>query len=209
MPDLLDLEPLLAHLPQQHSMNDLAGLQQHLDSSSSHSAALQTRSYQELHFLRAFSRLQVAIADVERHQQQPGEQQQLLAAAYAAVREPVVQLLLEGLAPAALQLPLLLYLVPVLDSVHMPFSREDVHGLLQLLSGAAGGLPAAAAAVLAGGYNLSPDIPWPSVAGEHPLLPAAVPAKETSIQLHPRHVNDVRLALCRCLVKAHVGETSQ
>eukprot|EP00878_Enallax_costatus_P011131 GHUV01011624.1.p1 GENE.GHUV01011624.1~~GHUV01011624.1.p1 ORF type:complete len:740 (+),score=246.31 GHUV01011624.1:1146-3365(+) len=206
IPELQDLQPLLAHLPQQHSLNDLAGLQHQLGNSSP-SAALQTRSYQELHFLRAFARLQAALADVQRHQQQPGEQQQLLAAAYAAVREPVVQLLLEGLAPAPLQLPLLLYLVPVLDSVHMPFSRADVHGLLQLVSNAAGGLPAAAAAILAGEYSPGLGPSWPLVAGQHTAT--AGPGEGGGKQLHPRHVNDVRMALCRCLVKAHVAETGQ
>jgi hypothetical protein len=55
-------------------------------------------------------------------------------AAYAQVQHPVQQLLLDtpALAPAELQLPLLVYLAPVLESVHMPFSRDQVDGLLAL-----------------------------------------------------------------------------
>jgi hypothetical protein len=63
-------------------------------------------------------------------------QQQTAArqAAYAQVQQPVQHLLLDtpALAPAELQLPLLVYLAPVLESVHMPFSREQVDELLAL-----------------------------------------------------------------------------
>lgn len=199
IPELRDLEPLLAHLPDQHNRSGLGTEYKQLNDSKQ-----QARPYQELHCLQAFCQLQMALADVQHCQQQPGEQQQALAAAYAAVRQPVVELLLGSLAPAALQLPLLLYLVPVLESVHMPFSRTDIHGLLQLVNSAAGGLPVAAAAVLVGGHDAAMGLVWPAVVVDSTPPAAAVGSK----QVHTRHVSDVRLALCRCLVKAHVADSS-
>lgn len=101
-----------------------------------------------------------------------------------------------------MQLPLLLYLVPVFETVHMPFSRSDVHRLLQVLTAAGGDLPVVA--VLAGTHSSSVGLGWPAVAGE---ADSAV-QRAGSSKLHVRHVNDVRLALCRGLVKAHVTESS-
>lgn len=113
-----------------------------------------------------------------------------------------MELLLEGLAPAAMQLPLLQYLLPVFESAYMPFSHADVQGLLQLLgSVTAGELPAAAAAVLAGQHSLLAGLSWPVDAG----VPGATDSRTV---LHARHVDDVRLALCRSLVKAHVHHAS-
>lgn len=193
IPELRDLEPLLAQLPAQQGSVGLATVQQLSGSNQ------RKRPYQELHCLRALYQLQSALAGVQHCQQQPVQQHQLLAAAYTAVHQPVVELLLEGLAPAALQLPLLLYLVPVLESVHMPFSRAEVLGLLQLIDGAAGGVPAASAGVLDGSHDPCLGLCWPV-----DCTAAGVGSKP----LHARHVSDVRLALCRCLVKTHIIDGS-
>jgi hypothetical protein len=204
------LEPLLSHLPAQSSSKhgfSSPGPQKGL----LHQQLLQARPYQELHCLRALLRLQEALQEVQRCQQPTGtagcggsisaQQQAALSAAYQGVQGPVVELLLEGLAPAAMQLPLLLYLVPVFDSACMPFSRAEVQGLLQVLGGAsAGALPAAAAAVLSGRHSALAGLAWPTVAGSG--------SAGRSGKLHARHVDDVRLVLCRSLVKAHVQQAA-
>lgn len=203
LPELSALEPLLAHLPAQSSSKIGFVQQQHQQQ------LLQARPYQELHCLRALLRLQEALQGVQRCQQPvaaagapvSAQQQAALSAAYRDVRGPVVELLLEGLAPAAMQLPLLLYLVPVFDSAHMPFSRGEVQGLLQVLGGAsAGALPAAAAAVLAGRHSTVAGLALPAVAGSG--------SAGSNGKLHARHVDDVRLVLCRSLVKAHVQQAA-
>jgi hypothetical protein len=216
LPELYDLEPLLSHLPAQNSSKDgftLPGQQQQQHKGALNQQLLQARPYQELHCLRALLRLQEALQEVQRCQQPinggPGgvggsisaQQQAALSAAYQGVQGPVVELLLEGLAPAAMQLPLLLYLVPVFDSTYMPFSRAEVQGLLKVLSGAsAGALPAAAAAVLSGRHSSLAGLGWPAVAGSG--------SAGSSGKLHARHVDDVRLVLCRSLVKAHVQQAA-
>lgn len=153
MPELYDLEPLLLNLPDSTAGSEAAaeGVQQPQQPRS--------QRYPELHFLRAMLQLQQALEEVQRCQQpvqQPEQptsagsahssvnstmqavmlQQQTAArqAAYAQVQQPVQQLLLDtpALAPAELQLPLLVYLAPVLESVHMPFSRDQVDELLAL-----------------------------------------------------------------------------
>jgi hypothetical protein len=202
------LEPLLAHLPAQSSSSSKDGYM--LPGQQQQQQQLQARPYQELHCLQALLRLQEALQEVQRCQQPvaaagapvSAQQQAALSAAYQGVRRPVVELLLEGLAPAAMQLPLLLYLVPVFDSAHMPFSRGEVQGLLQVLSGAsAGALPAAAASVLAGQHGMPAGLAWPAVA-----VNGSAGGGE---KLHARHVNDVRLVLCRSLVKAHVQQAAE
>jgi hypothetical protein len=211
LPELSDLEPLLAHLPAQSSSKDSFMQQRQQQKGPLHQQLLQARPYQELHCLRSLLRLQEALQEVQRCQQPVtaaaagapigAQQQAALSAAYQGVRGPVVELLLEGLAPAAMQLPLLLYLVPVFDSAHMPFSRAEVQGLLQVLGGAsAGALPAAAAAVLAGRHSTLAGLAWPAVAGSG--------SASSNGKLHARHVDDVRLVLCRSLVKAHVQQAA-
>jgi hypothetical protein len=203
--ELFDLEPLLLNLSDSSA-----------DGSADDSQQQQPRSqrYPELHFLRAVLQLQQALQEV-RSCQQPMQQDQLtgvaggsgrvrdsgalsqgvsqqqvalLQAAYADLRHPVQQLLLEGLAPAAVRLPLLLFLTPVLESTYMPFSRAEVQGLLSLMRGSSTGLPSVAAAVLDGSHGSLPGVDWPLVA---PNAPA---------------VNAVRLALCSGLARAHVVE---
>lgn len=202
MPELRDLEPLLLYLPGQPASN--------LQRCSGRSAqALQARPYQELHCLHALLRLQQALEGLRQCQEQlqaaaegtEQQQQAALTAAYAAVRGPVLELLLEGLAPAAMQLPLLVYLVPVLDSLFSPFTRDDVTGLMQVLNTAAGPMPAAAA-VLAGTGAAQLGLGWPAVASDEGAAAGA-----GGKQLHARHLNDVRLALCRGLARSHVAES--
>lgn len=166
--------------------------------------------YPELQFLRAMLQLQQALTAVKTCQQplpapagagadltleEVAQQQQLqvaaLEAAYASVRQPVQELLLEGLAPAALRLPLLLYISPLLDSAHMPFSRAEVMGLLRVMGAGSMGLPSAAAAVLDGSHGNLPGVSW---SGGSKAGAAAV--------------NAARLALCRGLARAHVVEAS-
>jgi hypothetical protein len=159
-------------------------------------------------FSQAFLQLQLALQALQQCQQQHRHQQQgmqkepsgaALASSYAAVRLPAMELLLEGLAPAAVQLPLLLYLVPVLDSLYTPFTRTDVQGLMQVLLAATGPLPAAAG-VLAGTHGSMNGLEWPVVNDDE---------KGTkSSRLHVRHVNDVRLALCRGLARGRVAEST-
>eukprot|EP00879_Flechtneria_rotunda_P019929 GHRR01020947.1.p1 GENE.GHRR01020947.1~~GHRR01020947.1.p1 ORF type:complete len:757 (+),score=295.89 GHRR01020947.1:835-3105(+) len=205
LPELYDLEPLLLQLPAQISTTGM-GL-----STPKQYEGVQSRAYQELHFLHAFMRLQQALQEVLQLQQsassgaerQPNQQQQALAAAYAGVREPVVDLLLDGLAPAALRLPLLSYIVPVFESMYMPFSRMDVQQMLQMLGSVTGGLPALASAVLAGTHTAALGLRWPAVAEA-----AAPDGADAADRLQSQHVNDVQLALCRSLAKAHVVEAS-
>lgn len=203
LPELFDLEPLLLNLPDSSADGSADDSQQQQP---------RTQRYPELHFLRAMLQLQQALQEV-RSCQQPMQQDQLtgvtggssrgrdvvlqgvsqqqvalLQAAYADLRQPVQQLLLEGLAPAAVRLPLLLFLAPVLESTYMPFARAEVQGLLNLMRGSSAGLPSVAAAVLEGSHGSLPGVDWPSVA---PNAPA---------------VNAVRLALCRGLARAHVVE---
>lgn len=136
-------------------------------------------------------------------QQQQGTRRQpseaALTSAYAAVRLPAIELLLEGLAPAVMQLPLLLYLVPVLDSLYTPFTRTDVQGLMQVLLAATGPMPAAAG-VLAGTHGSLKGLEWPVVGDDDD--------GSKSSKLHVRHVDDVRLALCRGLARGYVAEST-
>lgn len=200
LPELFDLEPLLLNLPD--SLTDGSG-------DDSQQQQPRTQRYPELHFLRAMLQLQQALQEV-RSCQQPLQQDQrtgvtgsrgkdrpagvsqqqaaLLQAAYADLRQPVQQLLLEGLAPAAVRLPLLLFLVPVLESTYMPFSRAEVQGLLNLMRSSSTGLPSVASAVLDGSYGSLPGVDWPALAADAPAINAA------------------RLALCRGLARAHVVE---
>lgn len=202
IPELDDLGPLLARLPEQHSSLETVALShQHLGQQVQ---GIHSKPYKELHFLRAFCHLQAALVQVHKRQQQNVQEPKEVATAYAAVRQPVVELLLEGLAPSVLQLPLLLYILPVVESVHMPFSRADVQGLLQLCSHAAGDLTAASAANLAGTDGAVLGLP---VFGSTSVDAAAETANGVK-QVHTRHINDVRLALCRSLAKAHVLESS-
>ncbi|KAF8073073.1 ema [Scenedesmus sp. PABB004] len=166
LPELRELAPLLACLPEPRRGSDDGGAPRAW-------GAPQGRPYPELHFLRAVLQLQDALALVRRAQGLGGPdgapcppEPAALGDAYAAVRRPAAELLLEGLAPAAVRLPLLLHLVPVLESAHAPFTRADVAGLLALLSGADGGLPAAAAAVLAGMHAPGAGLAWPAAGKE-------------------------------------------
>eukprot|EP00877_Chromochloris_zofingiensis_P000402 jgi/Chrzof1/10362/Cz04g39050.t1 len=75
------------------------------------------------------------------------QQQQQQQHAYAATRQPVLELLggSSPLAPASMHLPLLHYLIPLLDTPHMPFTRGDVQLLLRVLMRATSSSKAAVA----------------------------------------------------------------
>jgi hypothetical protein len=220
LPELSDLEPLLLNLPGS-STADTAAAADGGDGEATAAdgaepqAQQRLQRYPELQFLRAMLQLQQALQEVHRCQQpvqaallgQQGSngdnsmllsdlsQQQgtLLRGAYAALRQPVQDLLLEGLAPAALRLPLLLFVAPLLESTYMPFSRSEVQGLLRLMVSVSTGLPSVAAAVLEGSHGNLPDISWPTALSDKAGPDAAA-------------VNAARLALCRGLARAHVVE---
>lgn len=192
LPELQDLEPLLYNLPDSTAEAGWPTQQQQQQTQQ------RSQRYPELHFLRGMLRLQQGLQEVARCQQplaQDGDadvsQQQdaMLQAAYASLRQPVQELLLEGLAPAALRLPLLLLLAPLLESAHTPFSRAEVVGLMRVMRSVGAGLPSIAAAVLDGSHSSLPGVSWPEAAGG-----AAVDA--------------ARLALCRGLARADVVELS-
>jgi hypothetical protein len=238
LPELEDMEHLLAHLPgpaaagdadaddgfdfmQQLQQPSSAAKRQH-QHQQQHKQQ-QQQPYPELHFLAVMLQLQQALQQVQRCQQpeerQQKQQQQLsglfggdggeaangsaapalqqdgeesaqhkaaLGAAWGAVRQPVRRLLLDGLAPAAARLPLLTYLAPLFDSEHMPFSRAEVQGCMQLLAAGSTGLPAVAAAILEGSHRSGGGVAWPSGIDAAALSAA-------------------RLALCRGLARAHVA----
>jgi hypothetical protein len=123
----------------------------------------------------------------------PQQQDEMLQAAYGGLREPVQELLLAGLAPAALRLPLLLLVAPLLESAHTPFSRAEVVGLMRVMRSVGAGLPSIAAAVLDGSHSSLPGVSW--------LVEAAGGAKAASVEA-------ARLALCRGLARADVVELS-
>lgn len=211
LPELEDLEPLLLNLPDSSSDAGEA------ESGEQQQQAPRPPRYPELQFLRAMLQLQQALQDVHRCQQPlqtqqepPGgkagskgdsravlpaevsqQQAAALQTAYARLRQPVRDLLLTGLAPAALQLPLLLLIAPLLESAYMPFSRADVMGLLRVMGSVSTGLPSFAAAVLEGSHGSLPGVTWPDQLAEKTGPDAAA-------------VNAARLALCRGLARAHV-----
>lgn len=197
LPELQDLEPLLYNLPDSTAEAGWPTQQQQTQTQQ------RSQCYPELHFLRGMLRLQQGLREVARCQQplaaQDGDadvsQQQdaMLQAAYASLRQPVQELLLEGLAPAALRLPLLLLLAPLLESAHTPFSRAEVVGLMRVMRSVGAGLPSTAAAVLDGSHSSLPGISWPEAAGGAPKAAA---------------VGAARLALCRGLARADVVELS-
>lgn len=202
VPELHDLEPLLVNLPDSSTDAQGAAKQQQLP---------RTQRYPELHFLRAMLQLQQALQRVRSCQQPmqaqdqdhmgngafmgdiPQQQAALLQTAYADLRQPVQELLLDGLAPAALRLPLLVLIAPLLESPHTPFTKADVQGLLRVMQSVNSGLPAIAAAVLDG--SSMPGVSWP-VKLSDPVGPKA------------SAVSAARLALFRGLARADVTEHS-
>lgn len=197
LPELQDLEPLLLNLPD--TTADALGGEQTAGAPS------RLQRYPELHFLRAMLQLQQALQQVQSCQQpvpagskgvvaQGDVSQQQVAAlqsAYAAARQPVQDLLLNpGLTPAALRLPLLLYIAPLLESAYMPFSRTDVAGLQRIMAAVTAGLPSVAAAVIEGSHGSLAGVTWPV---------------ELTGNKGAAAVNAARLALCRGLARAHVA----
>jgi hypothetical protein len=223
LPELSDLEPLLLNLPGSSTADTAAadgggGGEACAVDGTEPQAQQRLQRYPELQFLRAMLQLQQALQEVHSCQQpvqaqaqvllgQQGSkgdsstllsdlsQQQgtLLRGAYAALRQPVQDLLLEGLAPAAMRLPLLLWIAPLLESAYMPFSRSEVQGLLRLMVSVSTGLPSVAASVLDGSHGNLPGISWPTALSDKAGPDAAA-------------VNAARLALCRGLARAHVVE---
>lgn len=194
LPELQDLEPLLSNLPDSTGAAE-AGW-------STQQQQQRTQRYPELHFLRGMLQLQQGLQEVARCQQPLAQdngdadvlsqqQDEMLQAAYASLRQPVQELLLEGLAPAALRLPLLLLVAPLLESAHTPFSRAEVVGLMRVMRSVGAGLPSIAAAVLDGSHSGLPGVSWPAGGG----------AKAASVEA-------ARLALCRGLARADVVELS-
>ncbi len=214
MPELHELAPLLMSLPGQHGVQQLAAAeaagavvlhhqQQQQQQHAVGGGLLVVRPYRELHCLRALLQLLDALALISRAAAGDGADTDAAAAAslrkaYAAARAPAVELLLEGLAPAALRLPLLVALLPIIDNPYAPFSTAEVHALLRVLAEVSGDeVPAVAAAVLSGTHGAATALPWPSTA-----------SNDGAARLQSRHISDVRLALCRGLAHAHVSEAS-
>lgn len=203
VPQLQDLQPLLLNLPG----SDTDG-----DNTAEHVDAVRTRRYPELHCLRAVLNLQQALQEVKACQQLGGVQPGLgtvqslsgtssqqpaaaLTAAYGRLQQPVRELLIMGLAPAALRLPLLLWIAPIIESAHMPFSKQDIMDLLRVITITSNGLPSITAAVLDGSHGSLPGVEWPTnISAKGGLSTSALSA--------------ARLALCRGLARAHVAETA-
>jgi hypothetical protein len=123
-----------------------------------------------------------------------------LSAAYHRLYKPVQELLVERLTPLPLRLPLLLYLIPWLESSYCPARRSDLQQLLQLLGSEAGpGAPAVAAMV---GYAGSG-----SNVGLSGKAAGAWQGKEPS-DLQPGQVSEIRLALARALARQHILEST-
>ena len=206
------MEPLLLNLPDAAGETGVA-----VSDEQQQQAAPRLQRYPELHFLRAMLQLQQGLQEVQSCQQPlqpeqeaalvgsmgttkgsraampggvPQQQASALQAAYASVRQPVQELLLNGVAPAALRLPLLLFIAPVLESTYMPFTRADIAGLQRVMGAVSGGLPSVATAVLEGSHGL-PGVAW--------SVQLADKAGPDSVA-----VNAARLALCRGLARAHV-----
>jgi hypothetical protein len=120
-----------------------------------------------------------------------------LRAAYQAARGPVMDLLGLPLAPPPLRVPLLRFVLPLLESGCMPFGRRDVQRLLQVL----GATLAAAAAARADGIPAD-DGPAAGAAGAGAAAAGGGGAEGAE------GVGEVRLALARALARAHIVEVS-
>lgn len=120
------------------------------------------------------------------------QQQQQQQHAYAATRQPVLELLggSSPLAPASMHLPLLHYLIPLLDTPHMPFTRGDVQLLLRVLMRATSSSKAAVAQAVSQQQHQQQQV-----------LSGTTVIK--------RCVSDVRLAVARSLARADVAEMSR
>jgi hypothetical protein len=162
--------------------------------------ARQQQPYPELSFLAAMLQLQTALQELRRcaqgQQQAVGgngaasgdlseQQAAALGSAYQGLRQPVRQLLLEGLAPAAVRVPLLVCVAPLFDSKHMPFVRSEVQGCMQVLADATTGMPAAASAILDGTSGISVGL-------------------QLQCSVDDEALKTARVALCRGLARAHV-----
>ena len=123
-----------------------------------------------------------------------------LSAAYCRLYKPVQELLVGRLTPLPLRLPLLLYLIPWLESSYCPASRSDLQHLLQLLGLEAGPGASAVAAIL--GYGSSGS--GRSLGGKN----AVAWRGAESGGLQPVQVSEIRLALGRALARQHVLEST-